>query len=71
MVRKMVHGIGRYLGRTRRTRADEFALFYEGEHTGKSIFDDAGAIFVNLAAETDWIRQIAPHRRARFFKFTE
>ncbi len=70
LARKMVHGI-RYLRRARRTRADESALFYKCEHTRQSVFDDARAILIYLAAETDWVRQIAPHRGARFFKFTE
>ncbi len=48
----------------------EFALFYKREHARQSVFDGARAILVHLAAETDWIRHIAPHRGARFFKFT-
>ena len=71
LARKMVHGIRRYLRRAHRTRADEFALFYKCEHTRQSVFDDARAILVHLAAETDWVRHIAPHRSARFFKFTK
>ena len=51
--------------------ADERALFYKCEHARQSVFDGARAIFVYLAAETDWIWHIAPDRGARFLKFTQ
>ena len=54
-----------------RTRPHQFTLLYECEHAGQGVFDDARAILVHFATETDRVRHIAPHRRARLFKFAE
>src|SRR5262249_18525702 len=71
LARKMVHGIRRYLGRAHHTRADKFALFYKCEHARQSVFDGARTILVHIAAETDWVRHLAPHSSAGLFKFTK
>ena len=53
------------------TRPHQLALFDKCEHAGQGILDNVCAILVHFATETDWVGHIAPHRRARLFKFAE
>jgi hypothetical protein len=54
-----------------RTRPHQFTLLYESEHAGQSVFDDPGAILIHFAPEADRVRDVAPHRCARLFKFPD
>src|SRR5947199_2358067 len=54
-----------------RTRPDQFTLLYEREHAGQGVTDNARAILIHFAAQTNWVGHIAPDSCARFFKFPE
>jgi len=49
----------------------QLALLNKCEHARQRVLDDVCAILVHFAAETNWVRHIAPHRCPRLFKFAE